>query len=142
MGSFSGKLYTSATLTANGNSGWLDMRDRVSSAATAMVFSSALLRMDPSNLATDETLDLTLSVAFRPDGTGEVLLHTFTQVDLNNTEENVAIPGGESTGLLSPNAGTDSHVLVPSIPPYWKLAWTVGGTTKSMMFTLYGSLHW
>ena len=54
----------------------------------------------PADLATDETLDIDLNIAFSSAGAGDVKIHDFTQVDSNNTAENVVLPGGDSQEIL------------------------------------------
>ena len=141
MASWSGSIYASATLTGNGNSGWIDMEGvigRHESYRTHPAFKQATLKLVPANLATDETLDLDLNVAWDGSGSGDTKLHDFTQVDSNNTEEFLVLPGGDSADVLV--VATDLTAAV--LPPWWKFTWVLGGSTKSMNFTVYGSLSW
>lgn len=136
---WNGTIYApSAALTANGNSGFFALP--IIGALGGGV-KRAILKLVPADLATDETLDLDLNIAWDADGNGDVKVHDFTQVDSNNTEELLFLPGGDSAGLLFKELGTNAGVLGSLIPPYWKLAWTLAGTTKSMTFTLYGCLE-
>lgn len=129
---WSGTLYASGTLTANGNSGIVRVPSG-SEAPTGSGFSKALLRFVPAGLATDETLDVVMAVAWDHEGLSVVTpFHTFTQVTNTNAVETVLLPDGESSGLLS---------TFGLIPPWWKFTWTLGGTTKSMSFTVYGSVE-
>jgi len=129
---WTGALYTSATLTGNGNSGWFGVPH-------ANIFGGmrrAILRLVPADLATDEELGLDLNVAWDSAGSGDVKVHDFTQVTATNVAETLVLPGGESVGNLT--VGAD---LLPSlIPPWWKLTWTLVGTTKSMSFILYATI--
>ena len=126
---WTGALYTSGTLVASGNSGWFSVPIAVSFGGMRQ----AILRLVPANLATDETMDLDLNIGWDITGSGDVKVHDFTQVNSTNAAETLILPGGESVGNLT--VGAD---LLPSIiPPFWKLTWTLAGTTKSMNFTLW-----
>jgi hypothetical protein len=155
MGKWTGTVYASATLTANGDSGWIDMEALVVAgyhsthpvrAATTTkditAFDSCFLRLVPADLATDETLDLDLNVGWTAAGIGDLKLHDFTQVTSTNAAEALILPGGDSETVTFVEVGTNAGSHGAVIPPYWKLAWTLGGTTKSMSFVLYGSLAW
>ena len=153
---WTGTIYTSATLGANGNSGWLDLRDIAGftsgvvtpTAGTAYQvlgtrvpsggFDRALLRMVPEALAGDETLDLDLNIGWDAAGAGDLKIHDFTQVTNTNVVETLIVPGEDSEAATF----TATSYLPGPILPFWKLAWTVGGTTKAMNFTLYGCLVW
>jgi hypothetical protein len=123
-------LYSSGTITSNSNSGYTRWPHDFSP-------SRALLRLVPANLATDETLDLSLDLAFTSDGDGTFDAHTFTQVDSNNTPENVIVPGEDSDAELFVVVGTNGGALSAPLPPFWRLVWSVGGSTPSMDFTVY-----
>lgn len=125
---FSGTLYSSGTITTSSNSGWLKWPPGEVTAG--------FLRLVPSGLATDETLDLDLNVAFDDDGGGDIKIHDFTQVTSTNVAENLVLPGGESTALLTV---ANESVGTP-LPQFYKLTWTVAGTTPSMSFILYGAV--
>ena len=132
MAAWSGLVYQAGTLTGNGNSGWLKL--------PLLAVENAIVRLVPADLATDETLDLDLNVAWDSSGSGDVKIHDFTQVDSNNTAENVILPGEDSVGILWKELGTNAGILGAPMPPYWKLTWTLGGSTKSMTFALYATL--
>lgn len=128
-GSFSGVLYASGTLTGDDDTGWV--------AWPFWPITSALLRAEYTGLAGAETLDIDLNVAFDSSGNGDVKIHDFTQVDLNNTAENIVLPGGDSEALLAvanESAGTP-------LPEYYKLTWdlTPDGATP-VTFTIYAAL--
>lgn len=127
-GAYSGTLLDAGTLTANGDSGWV--------AWPVYPVTAAFLRYEPAGLATDETLDLVLTAAFDDDGNGDFTVHTFTQTTSSNAAQNLVLPGGESGALLAvanESSGTP-------LPAYYKLTWTLGGTTKSMTFVMYAAL--
>lgn len=150
MPSWSGKIYASGTLTANDNSGWILLP--IFDADALGAISHAFVRMVPADLATDETLDVVMAMAYDSDGNGTVNIHTFTQVDSNNTAENVVMPGEDSAKLLwsdvltANQSGTPDNAYWPSchmpgpIAPYWKFTHTLGGTTKSMQYDIYASV--
>lgn len=143
MAVYSGILYDAGTLTGTGNTGttYLPFPLGTSWAAgdgrNAQPMKSIFLRYVPLNLATDETLDLVLAVAWTAAGAGTVDLHTFTQTTSTNAVQNVLIPGSESSGIL-----TVATKAVACVPPYFKLSWTLAGTTKSMTFTIYYTAEW
>jgi len=127
--SFSGALYTSGTLTANGNSGWV--------AFPIGGITSALLHLVPANLAGDETMAIVLALGFDDAGNGEITtVHTFTTVTSTEAVETVVLPGGDSGALL---AIANESVGTP-LPSHFRLTWTLVGTTKSMDFVLYAAL--
>lgn len=134
---FSRLIYASGTITANGNSGWLSLPFGQSSGAgdgrTAGGVKSAFFRVVPANLATDETLDITLAMAWDSSGTGAVDIHVFTQITATNLAGNVVIPGGESTGIL-----TVATKGVAPFAPWVRFTHALGGTTKSMNYSVYG----
>jgi len=161
MASWIGTIYASPTLVAAGPtaSGWVDIKslfDRVSVEANqeSIAIKQATLRLVPENLATDETLDLDMNVAWDAAGSGDLKLHDFTQVTSSNAAETLVLPGGDSEAA--------SYVVVPStlevgtaadeykpvtkfdmlLPPFWQFTATVGGTTKSMNYTVYATLIW
>jgi hypothetical protein len=136
MNGYTGLLYASATLTANGNSGWLNVASRLNLPSnTPIVIERAHLAVFPSGLATDETLDLDLEVAWTSSGGGGVKVHDFAQADSNNTTQYLILPGGESAGNLVVDAGTESF-FPGLIPQFWRFVWELGGTTKSMNFSV------
>ena len=56
----------------------------------------------------------------------------------SNAPETLILPGGESKGSL-----VTAVTLLPTLVlPYWKFTWTLGGTTKSMSFTVTAVLEW
>lgn len=125
---WSGTLYNSGAITANGDSGWLPW-------PTLGGILAGLIRIVPANLATDETLDLVLSVAWDVNGLGSFTLHTFAQITNTNVAASVVFPGNESGAL----AVAEKSAVIP-LPPYFKLTWTLAGTTKSMDFKALASL--
>ena len=140
-------IYTSATLVGNGDSGVLSLATIINDTRlapllnpNALVIKSAWVRMVPENLATDETLALDLNVSWDAAGAGDVKVHDFTGVTSSNVAETVILPGEESEANLQFETGTAAGVLAAPIPPFWKFIWTLGGTTKSMNFTVYAAL--
>jgi len=128
LGSFSGTLYASGTITANEVGVWAEWPQ--------YPVTAGLLRMEPADLAGDETLAVVLSVAFNAAGDGEVILHTFTTVTSTNAAENLILPGGDSGTIL---AVANESVGTPW-PEYWKIDSTLVGTVKSMQYTIYAAL--
>lgn len=124
-------IYDAGTITANGNSGWIQLPPPFDAGV-----SRAFIRLVPANLATDETLDIVFATAFDIGGSGSVDTHTFTQITATNAAANLVLPGGESVGLY-----TVATKNVAPLPPFWKFTWTVGGTTKSMTFVVYAVLE-
>lgn len=147
MGYWIGTVYASGTITGDSNSGFLNMAQvmglaRSSSApsgaadSVTIAIKKVVMRMVPADLATDETLDLDWNVAWDAGGTADVKVHDFTQVTSTNAAETLLAPGGESvTGILSVDAGTND-TMPGLIPPFWKFGWTLGGSAKSMQFTV------
>lgn len=113
MNTITGLLYSSATLVATGNSGWLPLPN--TSQNTGVL--EAGYSIVPADLAGDETMDVVLETAVTAAGLGAVTSATFTQIDSGNTPETkaVAVPTGG----------------------FYKLTWTLAGTTKSMSFDMY-----
>ena len=140
MSVWSATLYTSATLTVNGNSGYLPWPAPAFDPGIPRLFqpSRAFLRMEPANLATDETMAVTLALAFNSDGDGSFDAHVFTTVTSTNVAENLILPGEDSAGILF--VATTEAATAP-IPAFWKLTWVLVGTTKSMNFVMYASLE-
>lgn len=135
-------IYQSGTITSNGNSGVIDIEDALGfpSPTKQMCVSTAWLNLVPANLASDETLDLDLNVSWLEDGTGDIKVHDFTQVTSTNASEQLILPGDDSEGVMYSVLGSNAGVVPAPIPPYWKLTWTLGGTAKSMDFSLYGCI--
>lgn len=150
MGTWSGIIYASGTIVASQNSGWLDMHEVVGRPVYQydtpwLAIRAATLRLVPADLATDETLDLDLNVAWDSAGATDLKLHDFTQVTATNAKDTLVLPGGESEDVLVSlynGAGEAAHKGQALIPPYWKFTSTVGGTTKSMQYTFYGTIWW
>ena len=152
----SGTIYASGTITGNGNSGWLTVPDLFGVSPSSglrpnLGIRAALLRCVPADLATDETLDIDLNISFDSSGNGDVKIHDFTQVTATNVAENVVLPGGDSAEILvkvmpgaevgtAANTFTPESVFISPIPPYWKFTHVLGGTTKSMQYTVYGTV--
>ncbi len=159
MGTWSGALYTSATITGNGNSGWLSWQTIPSTAwptradphpsawytaaaitqpsHLSLAPSSVLLRMEPAGVAGAETFDMVLALAYTSAGDGSFDIHDFTQVLVANVAENLVIPGEEDTGILT--SGAD--LLPGAIPSHFKLTWTVGGGGEGVSFVLYAAME-
>jgi len=145
---WSGLIYDSGTIVASGDSGYLNVRDDligIGGAAETLNEASAFDRVSllfvPAGLATDETLDLDWNVAWTAAGVGDIKAHDFTQVTNTNAVERVIAPGGESSGMFLAEPAVGSF-LPGLVPPFWKFLWTLGGTTKSMSFSVYAFLSW
>ncbi len=136
MSSFNGQVYSSGTITSNDDSGWFDVSPYLGETGVAM--DKATILLVPANLATDETLNLDLNIAWTLAGGGDTKVHDFTEVTATNAVEMVILPGGESTNLLT--AGTD--LMGAALPPFWKFTWALVGTTKSMDFAIFLSAKW
>lgn len=135
MNGWTGLAYTSPTITATSatGSGWLDWMTIIGQPGISAAIDRAYLRYVPSNLATDETLDLVYEIGFSSAGAGGFDLHAFTQTTSSNAAQNVILPGGESTNILV--VGTD--LVRAPLSRYFRLTWDAAGTSKSMNFLLY-----
>jgi len=143
MNTWSGLIFSSGTITADGDSGWLDLADILGYAGAAGLgkapaFKRAVVRCVPAGHAGDETNALDLNVAWDVDGDGDLKIHDFTGIDANNTAETVIIPGEDSVAAMF----TATSYLPGLIPNWWKFTWDLGGTTPSVSFAVYASLEW
>lgn len=124
-------IYTSATLTTNGNSGLVSLPSDL----LGGVFYPSWFTLEGQSITTDETLTLTM--------------------DLYPSSAYQALTGAQSLGQITFTALTASVLGVKEeypgdigiskfmgplpMPPNFLLAWTLAGTTKSMNFILYAS---
>jgi hypothetical protein len=150
IGFWNGTIYSSGTITGNGNSGVIDLAadimglgsEPLRTASGKFAITRAWLILTPSDLATDETLDVDLNVSWDSSGTADLKVHDFTQVTSSNAAERLLLPGGESVAdTLGSTPGTDLYVPMP-IAPFWKFSHTLGGSSKSMAYTITGFLRW
>lgn len=124
-------IYTSATLTTNGNSGIVALPDPVGQAGA--VFYPSWFTVEGANITTDETLALTMD--FWSSSTyqaltgaqkfGTITFTTLTASILGVMEE---FPG---------DIGITKFMGPLPMPQNFILNWTLAGTTKSMSFILY-----
>lgn len=122
-------VYSSATLTANGNSGILAFADQVNALFATHCHYGWVFVAVGAGIATDETLDLTMDFFMDTAGTGGAVgTITFDQLLVGSTTDLEVWPGDIS-----------AFTIDTPVPPYFRLNWTLGGTTKSMRFDLYGS---
>ena len=143
MGSWSGLIYSSGTIEADSDSGWLNLENILGHAGAAGLgkspaFPRVVVRLVPSDLASDETLDLDLNIGWDVDGAGDLKIHDFTQVTSSNAAETVIIPGEDSEAAMF----AATSYLPGLVTNWWKFTWTLGGTTKSMAFSVYASFEW
>jgi hypothetical protein len=123
-------LYTSAVnLSASGNSGVLAFPTRFQTQAHYPI----LFEIVGNNMATDETNTVTMSLFTDATGSKAATVTqaptiTFTQLTATVIYVSEVWPGDLT------NAGAQT-----ACPPWFQLNWALGGTTKSMGFTLYGS---
>lgn len=121
--------YTSATLTGNGNSTILAFADQVNPVFSSHAHYGMSFVIVGANITTDETLDLVLDFYTNAAGTGgSVGTITFNQLTAGSLNDLEAWPGDIT-----------AFTIDTPVPPYFKATWTLGGTTKSMNFTLFGS---
>lgn len=120
-------FYTSAVnLAATGNTGVVATPLAPASGRPA-IFPLAFVALG-NNMLTDETNDLTIDWYLDAAGAYTVGTTTFNQLTAGALSDVEGWPGD----VTFYNAGRD---MVP-IPPYCKITYTLGGTTKSMGFTL------
>ncbi len=113
----SGLLFSSGTITADGNSGWFKLPGTGEAVSEKQGFMEAQYTIVPSGLTTNETVDVTIEFGYDDAGVGGSLGATFAQITSTNAEEAV-------------------QVATPK-PPYARILWDVGGTTPSMAFSIY-----
>lgn len=136
---WNGTVYSSGLLTTDGDSGWFALPIIGPNRAGAV--KSVALKLVPERLGSDETMDIDFYLAFDLAGAGGMKVHEFAQVTSTNAEEFLFLPGGDSEGLLYKEIGVGAGVLPALVPPWWKFVWVLGGTTKQMSFTVYGTLE-
>lgn len=121
--------YASATLTGNGDSGILAFADQVNPLFSSHTHYGMAFVITGASITTDETLDLTLDFYTDPNGVGGSLgTITFNQLTAGSLNDLEAWPGDIS-----------AFTIDTPVPPYFKATWTLGGTTKSMSFTMRGN---
>ena len=138
---FNGLLYSSGTAAeTTGNSGWLKLPGPTRGNP---IYEKAFFHMLPADFASTETIDILLHLGFDSAGAGGQLIHTFTQIDSNNTLENLIIPGEESTAILTTyydgttEAANKGYGVLPS---FYKLLWTIAnGPATGATFKVYMS---
>lgn len=136
MRAWSGVL-VSGNITATGNSGWLPWPTvalKKNDHYEGLV-SGGSLQLTPADLTTDETLDIVIQVSYNAAGDRSRNLHVFTQVTSTNTVAQLHL-GAVSTIVAWDTASLSKMAL----PPYYKVNWTVGGSTPDMSFTLDAAL--
>ena len=142
MGSFTGLIYSSGTITASGNSGWLDLESILgigtAGGTSRIAIDRATLRIVPSGLSTDETLAVEMNLAWDSAGAGDVKIHDFTSITNTNGQETVILPGDDSEALLV----VATELVQAPLPAFWKFTHTLAGTTKSMAYSIYAALTW
>ena len=122
-------VYTSATLTIDGNSGLTAFPDPIGQAGA--VFYPLSFELEGQNITTDETLTLAVGLYPTNDAAWSIGSVTFAAATAGTPKPPLEkFPGDITTTGLSG--------LVPC-PPYFLAAWTLAGTTKSMNFILYAS---
>jgi len=127
--------------SASSNSGFLDLGVHLGIGSESIAIRSATILVDPSGHTGAETTALDLDVAWDSSGTGGVKVHDFTLIDVNDTDEILILPGGDSAGLLFNELGTNAGILGAPIPQFWKITWTVDGATERG-FTVYASINY
>jgi hypothetical protein len=125
---WSGLILSSGVLAASGDSGFVQWPN-------GGYFERGLFLFLPSLLSGDETLDVVVSAAWDSSGTGAFTFHTFAQVLNTNVAARFVYPGGESSAL----AVASKSQSIP-LPPFYKIAWTLGGTARTGAFRLFGVL--
>ena len=140
-GTWSGEIFDSGTITVDGNSGWLNIENIIGKAGAAVgkapAFKRAVVRCVPAGHSGAETNALDLNVAWDAAGDGDLKIHDFTGIDVNNTAETVIIPGEDSVAAMF----TATSYLPGLIPNWWKFTWDLSATT-SVSFKIYASLEW
>ena len=122
-------VYTSATLTGNGNSGILAFATQVNALFSTVIHYGMSFVLVGANITTDETIDLTMDFYTEATGVGGSLgTITFNQLTAGSLTDLELWPG-DITAFTKDTP----------VPPYFKLTWVLAGTTKSMDFTLYGN---
>jgi hypothetical protein len=109
-------VYSSGTITATGNSGWL----RLPTLSRQTGIEKGHMRIVPANLATDETLDVTVDFGYSSAGVGSETILTFTQITSTNVAETKQISN--------------------AVPSWYRINWTIAGTTPSMDFSMYATM--
>ena len=127
---FSGVLFSSGTITATGDGAWTKWPG-----LSDKLYSKGLFKLVPSDLATDETLDVTIQTAFDENGSGAQNLQVFTQVTNTNAAQQAGLGGVSAISVYS---GANHPGLV--LPVYFRVRYTVGGSTPSMSFIIYAAL--
>lgn len=124
-------LYTSATLSASGNSG----ATAVPAPFAGNVFIPAWFTLEGQNITTDETLALTLD--FYTSTGYQALTAAQTLGTITFTTLTASLLGVKENWLGDITA-TAFTSAVP-MPPVFLATWTLAGTTKSMNFILRAS---
>lgn len=125
---FGATFYASGTVVATGSTA-VTASPGVTSGSDA-VFPLAFVAIG-ADMLTDETNDLTIDWYFDASGTVQIGTTTFDQLTAGSLIDVEAWPGD----VTAYNAGRD---MVPLFP-YYKITHTLGGTTKSMSYTIYYS---
>lgn len=129
LSTFNYAFYTSATVSATGNTGII-ATPLVTSGSVA-IFPLFFVAVG-SAMATDETNDLTIDWYGDAAGNGGIIgTTTFNQLTAGSLTDLELWPGD----VTAYDAGRD---LVPLFP-FHKITHTLGGTTKSMAYIIYMS---
>lgn len=109
-----GQLFSSGTVVAAGDSGWLQF---VNGPRGFQGYDRASFTLVPANLTTNETLDVDVEFAYAVAGTGNYIGVSFAQVTSTNATESLAEAG--------------------PMPLFYRITWAVAGTSPSMDFVVY-----
>lgn len=101
----------SAARTANGDSGWLDGEE----------YDALILELAVTAVGGDanETLDVVVETASSNAGANTRTIGTFAQ-------------------RTQPQGATTLRLSAPGVDKFWRVRWTVGGTTPSFTFSVTG----
>ncbi len=126
-----GAIYTSATLTGNGNSGWFAaMPTGAEAGGTPFIPVAGMLTIVGSAITGDETMDLDLNWAYTAAGLGDCKVCDITQLTAAVLTVSIVLPVGLSVAAYA-------QAFQYPMGPYWKFTWTLAGAAKSMGFTAY-----
>lgn len=149
---FAGTLYSnSTTIVSSADSGWLKFPGPIRGNP---IYRSMILDLVPADFAGAETIDIDLNLAHDSSGNGDIKVHDFTQIDVNNTAERLILPGGNSVAgsmvaveasVLEVGTAADQykpvHVHYPVIQPFFKLTWTVAnGPATGASIKVYATM--
>lgn len=109
-----GGLFSSGTVTANGDSGWKKVPTNHKRNAG---WDTARCTLVPANLAGSETLDVTVDFGYTLAGAGFETRFVFAQVTSTNDAE--------------------TQVVTNKLPGFFRVNWVVGGAGPSMDFVFY-----